>query len=98
MPGRDGISATSELIEASPHSKVMILTTFEEDDYIHAALRAGASGFLLKRTSPEDLVAGVHRIAEGEALKSHVKGSIVEPQYTFALRPMARRNPGQRMR
>ena len=70
MPGKDGIAATSELIEASPESKVVILTTFEEDGYIHGALRAGASGFLLKRTSPEDLTAAVHRVAAGEALLS----------------------------
>lgn len=70
MPGKDGIAATSELIEAAPESKVVILTTFEEDEYIHGALRAGASGFLLKRTSPEDLAAAVHRVHAGEALLS----------------------------
>ena len=87
MPGRDGISATSELIEASPESKVVILTTFEEDEYIHGALRAGASGFLLKRTSPEDLTAAVHRIAEGEALLSPSVTRRVIDQ--MAARPLA---------
>ena len=70
MPGLDGIAATAELLAAAPEAKVVILTTFEEDEYIHGALRAGASGFLLKRTSPEELTAAVHRVAAGEALLS----------------------------
>lgn len=70
MPQQDGIAATADLLAASPDSKVVILTTFEEDEYIHGALRAGASGFLLKRTSPEELIAAVHRVAAGEALLS----------------------------
>jgi DNA-binding NarL/FixJ family response regulator len=70
MPGRDGIAATADLLGAAPDAKVVILTTFEEDEYIHGALRAGASGFLLKRTSPEELTAAIHRVAAGEALLS----------------------------
>jgi DNA-binding NarL/FixJ family response regulator len=48
----------------------MILTTFEQDDYIFGALNAGASGFLLKRTSPEELIAGIHTVAVGDSLLS----------------------------
>ncbi len=70
MPEMDGIAATSELIDAVPEAKVVILTTFEEDEYILGALRAGASGFLLKRTSPEELTAAIHTVAAGEALLS----------------------------
>jgi DNA-binding NarL/FixJ family response regulator len=70
MPDLDGISATRELLAATPELKVMIVTTFEQDDYIFGALRAGASGFLLKRTRPEDLVAAIHTVAAGEALLS----------------------------
>ena len=70
MPDLDGISATRELLAAHPEVKVLILTTFEQDDYIFGALRAGASGFLLKRTKPEELVAAIHTIAEGESLLS----------------------------
>jgi DNA-binding NarL/FixJ family response regulator len=70
MPGGDGISATRELAEAAPEVKVVIVTTFEQDDYIFGALRAGASGFLLKRTRPEDLIAAVHTVAGGDALLS----------------------------
>ena len=70
MPDLDGISATREVLESSPEVKVMILTTFEQDDYIFGALNAGASGFLLKRTSPEELIAGIHTVAVGDSLLS----------------------------
>jgi DNA-binding NarL/FixJ family response regulator len=70
MPDLDGIGATAELARATPGVRVLILTTFEQDDYIFGALRAGASGFLLKRARPEELLAAVHTIAAGEALLS----------------------------
>ena len=70
MPDLDGIAATGELARAAPGARVLILTTFEQDDYIFGALRAGASGFLLKRARPEELLAAVHTIAAGEGLLS----------------------------
>jgi DNA-binding NarL/FixJ family response regulator len=70
MPDLDGIAATAELSGAVPDARVVILTTFEQDDYIFGALRAGASGFLLKRTRPEELIAAVHTVAAGESLLS----------------------------
>ena len=70
MPDLDGIGATRELSRIAPEAKVLILTTFEQDDYVFGALRAGASGFLLKRTRPEDLIAAVHTIAAGDSLLS----------------------------
>jgi DNA-binding NarL/FixJ family response regulator len=70
MPDLDGISATRELLAAFPEVRVVILTTFEQDDYIFGALSAGASGFLLKRTAPEELVAAIHTIAAGDSLLS----------------------------
>jgi DNA-binding NarL/FixJ family response regulator len=70
MPDLDGIAATRELTRAAPAVRVLILTTFEQDDYVFGAMRAGASGFLLKRTRPEELIAGVHTVAAGEALLS----------------------------
>jgi DNA-binding NarL/FixJ family response regulator len=70
MPDLDGIAATAQLARTAPASRVLILTTFEQDDYIFGALRAGASGFLLKRTRPEELIAAVHTVAAGEALLS----------------------------
>jgi DNA-binding NarL/FixJ family response regulator len=70
MPDLDGIAATRELVAASTEAKVVILTTFEQDDYIFGALSAGASGFLLKRTSPEELIAAIHTVAAGDSLLS----------------------------
>ncbi|MGO8956423.1 MAG: response regulator [Streptosporangiaceae bacterium] len=69
MPGRDGIEATRDIAAAAGlRSKVLILTTFDLDDYVYAGLRAGASGFLLKDTQPEDLVAAIRTIAAGDAV------------------------------
>jgi DNA-binding NarL/FixJ family response regulator len=70
MPNLDGIAATRDVLAVSPDVRVVILTTFEQDDYIFGALRAGASGFLLKRTSPEELIAAVHSVAAGDSLLS----------------------------
>jgi DNA-binding NarL/FixJ family response regulator len=70
MPDLDGIAATRELLRVAPEVKVLMLTTFEQDDYVFGALRAGASGFLLKRTRPEELIAAVHTIAAGDSLLS----------------------------
>jgi DNA-binding NarL/FixJ family response regulator len=70
MPGVDGIAATRDVLAVRPEARVVILTTFEQDDYIFGALRAGASGFLLKRTRPEDLVAAIHTVAAGDSLLS----------------------------
>jgi DNA-binding NarL/FixJ family response regulator len=70
MPGIDGLEATRRIVEMRDKvaSGVLILTTFERDDYIFEALRAGACGFLLKNATPEDLVAGIRTVAEGNAL------------------------------
>src|SRR5687768_6585282 len=68
MPRLDGISATSEIVRAAPGVRVLIVTTFEDDDYIFDAISAGASGFLLKRSKPEDLIAAIHTVAGGDAL------------------------------
>jgi DNA-binding NarL/FixJ family response regulator len=70
MPDLDGIAATREVVAVSPEARVVILTTFEQDDYIFGALSAGASGFLLKRTSPEELLAAIHTVAAGDSLLS----------------------------
>jgi DNA-binding NarL/FixJ family response regulator len=68
MPGRDGIEATRDIAAAGLSSKVLIVTTFDLDDYVYAGLRAGASGFLLKDTQPDDLVAAIRTIAAGDAV------------------------------
>jgi DNA-binding NarL/FixJ family response regulator len=70
MPDLDGIAATRELSRADPRARILILTIFEQDDYVFGALRAGASGFVVKRTRPEELIAAVHTIARGDSLLS----------------------------
>lgn len=71
MPGMDGIEATRRLAgEGAEGCKVVILTTFDQDEHVYAALRAGASGFLLKDAPPEALIGAVHTVAGGDALLS----------------------------
>ncbi|OXY98746.1 response regulator [Streptomyces diastatochromogenes] len=68
MPGMDGIEATRRIAESGGRSRVLVLTTFDLDEYVHAALRAGASGFLLKDARPEELLAGIRAVALGDAV------------------------------
>lgn len=69
MPGMDGIAATKAVVDSADWPvKVLILTTFDPDEYVYRALQAGASGFVLKDISPEDLVAAVRTVADGGAL------------------------------
>lgn len=70
MPVMDGIEATSHLIKQGATSRVLVLTTYDLDDLVHAALRVGAAGFLLKSTPVDRLVAGIEVVAQGEALLS----------------------------
>lgn len=85
MPNMDGVEATKRLVSASD-AKVLILTTFDLDEYVFAAVRAGASGFLLKDVPPDDLVDAVRVVARGDAL--------IEPRMTKRLlQEFARRAP-----
>lgn len=68
MPVLDGIAATAEIVKAHPDVRILILTTFDLDEYAFAGLRAGASGFLLKDVPPEDLVSAIRTIARGDAV------------------------------
>lgn len=68
MPNLDGIAATRRILEDGNTPKVLMLTTFDVDEYVYEAFRAGASGFLLKDVPPERLVAGIRTVASGEAL------------------------------
>ena len=70
MPDLDGITATRRLLAIAPEVKVIILTTFEQDEYIFGAIEAGASGFLLKRIRPEELLSAIHAVAAGDSLLS----------------------------
>lgn len=91
MPQMDGIRATRELVSSGCEAKILMLTTFDMDEYIYDALRAGASGFVLKDIPPEQLVAGIRSVASGDALLApSVLHRIVEE---FAMRPAARQVP-----
>jgi DNA-binding NarL/FixJ family response regulator len=70
MPGTDGIEATRRIVASGSAAKVLILTTFDLDEYVFRGLRAGASGFLLKDVPPEELVKAVRVVAAGESLLS----------------------------
>ena len=68
MPGMDGIEATRRITEAEPEARVVVLTTFDDDAYVYGALRAGASGFLVKDMALDDIIAAVRVVAAGDAL------------------------------
>jgi DNA-binding NarL/FixJ family response regulator len=68
MPGTDGIEATRRIIEQHPAAKVLVLTTFDVDEYVFSALRYGASGFLLKDARPGDLADAIRAVASGDAV------------------------------
>lgn len=68
MPGVDGITATRRIVDSGAATRVIVLTTFDHDEYVHGALRAGASGFLLKRLTSADLLHAIRVVATGEAL------------------------------
>ena len=70
MPELDGLGATRRILEADPRARVLILTTFDLDEYVYEALRAGASGFVLKDDPPEQLLAAIRTVAAGDALLS----------------------------
>jgi DNA-binding NarL/FixJ family response regulator len=92
MPRLDGIEATRRTITASPDTRVIMLTTFDLDDYVYGALRAGASGFLLKDIPPEDLLTAIRVVARGEALLAPaVTRRLIEE---FASRPEPRKLEG----
>jgi DNA-binding NarL/FixJ family response regulator len=96
MPRMDGIAATREIAAGAPQARILILTTFEDDDYVFGALTAGASGFLLKRTRPEQLIAAIHTIAEGESLLSpSVTRTVID---RMGRQPQLDRAAGRRLR
>ncbi|HEY1570933.1 MAG TPA: response regulator transcription factor [Pseudonocardiaceae bacterium] len=68
MPGMDGIDATRRIVRDHGRSRVLILTTFDLDEYVFAGLRAGASGFLLKNVPPDDLLSAIRAVASGDAV------------------------------
>ena len=93
MPGLDGIEATRRIVEGGGRTRVLILTTFDLDEYVYAALRAGAAGFLLKDTPPSDVLTAISVVAAGQALlaPSVTRRLIAE----FARRPEPARPPSR---
>jgi len=87
MPHMDGIAATRELLAGGTDTRVLVLTTFDLDEYVYDALRAGASGFLLKDAPPQRLVAAVHAVHDGDALLApQITRRLVE-RYAAPARP-----------
>jgi DNA-binding NarL/FixJ family response regulator len=82
MPELDGLEATRRIIGADPSARILILTTFDLDEYVYRALRAGASGFVLKDDPPEQLIAAVRTVAGGDALLSPSITKHVIAQFT----------------
>ena len=98
MPGTDGIEATRQLLaELAEPPKVLVVTTFDNDDYVHEALLAGASGFLLKRARKEEIAHAVRTVATGEsllfpeAIRRLVNGRLPGGKYTRAAKTLTRR-------
>jgi DNA-binding NarL/FixJ family response regulator len=89
MPELDGLEATRRILAADEHARVLILTTFDLDEYIYEALSAGASGFVLKDDPPEQLISAIHTIAAGNALLSPAVTKRVIGQFARARRPAA---------
>ncbi|MFE7040050.1 response regulator [Streptomyces atratus] len=93
MPGMDGIEATRRITEGDDGPQVIVLTTFDDDDYVYGALRAGASGFLVKDMALDDILAAIRVVAAGDGL--------IAPAVTrrlikeFALRPAAAATPAR---
>jgi len=82
MPELDGLEATRRILAADPGARILILTTFDLDEYIYEALQAGASGFVLKDDPPEQLIAAIRTVAAGDALLSPAVTRRVIQQFT----------------
>ena len=87
MPELDGLEATRRILAADNSARILILTTFDLDEYVYEALRAGASGFVLKDDSPEQLIAAIRTVAAGDALLSPTITSRVIQKFARMPRP-----------
>ncbi|GIK76404.1 MAG: DNA-binding response regulator [Acidobacteria bacterium] len=87
MPELDGLEATRRILAADPAARVLILTTFDLDEYVYEALSAGASGFVLKDDPPEQLIAAIRTVAAGDALLSPAVTKRVIRQFAQVARP-----------
>jgi DNA-binding NarL/FixJ family response regulator len=87
MPELDGLQATRQILTADPSARILILTTFDLDEYVYEGLQAGASGFVLKDDPPEQLIAALRTVAAGDALLSPAVTKRVIRQFTRLPRP-----------
>jgi DNA-binding NarL/FixJ family response regulator len=87
MPELDGLEATRRILAADDTTRILVLTTFDLDEYVYEALRAGASGFVLKDDPPEQLLAAIRTVAAGDALLSPTVTKRVIQQFTRIPRP-----------
>jgi DNA-binding NarL/FixJ family response regulator len=87
MPELDGLEATRRILDADPAARILILTTFDLDEYVYEALSAGASGFVLKDDPPEQLIAAIRTVAAGDALLSPGVTKRVIRQFARVARP-----------
>ncbi|MFJ7417154.1 response regulator [Streptomyces uncialis] len=93
MPGTDGIAATRLITAESPHTRVVVLTTFDDDDSVYGALHAGASGFLVKDMALDDILAAVRVVAAGDALIApSVTGRLIK-EFVGRPAPSSHRRP-----
>jgi DNA-binding NarL/FixJ family response regulator len=95
MPEMDGLQATRRILAADRDARILILTTFDLDEYIYEALKAGASGFVLKDDPPEQLIAAIRTVAAGDALLSPAVTKRVIRQFTRIPRPAPPREVGE---
>jgi DNA-binding NarL/FixJ family response regulator len=93
MPGMDGVTATARILERHAHTRVVVVTTFDDDEHLYGALSVGAYGFLLKDSAPEDLLAAVRRAAAGEPPFSPTVLRRVVDRATERHRPTAGEDP-----
>jgi DNA-binding NarL/FixJ family response regulator len=98
MPEMDGVEATRLIVQSESCARIIILTTFDLDEYVYAALRAGASGFLLKDTPPADLLSGIRAVASGDAVVAPSVTRRLLSTYAHRLPVAARPDQGQHER
>jgi len=95
MPELDGLQATRRILAADSAARILILTTFDLDEYVFEALKAGASGFVLKDDSPEQLIAAIRTVADGEALLSPTITRRVIEKFVYISRPAPPKELGE---
>jgi DNA-binding NarL/FixJ family response regulator len=93
MPGTDGVEATREIVRLVPTTKVLVLTMFEDDDSVFAAMRAGAAGYLIKGAEQEEIVRAIRSVAGGQAIFGPSVARRIITMFTGAGRPIGPTQP-----